>query len=94
MAMSPYRETVPCRACETRITVAALRKAEDSIKALKTKLSVLCPICEVTLAMHTPSDIDPATVEIVGFECKGDSPRPRHASRPRHRSGPHDDLLA
>lgn len=90
--MSPYRETMPCRACETRVTVAAIRKGEDSVKAVKTKMSVLCPICEATLALHTPSDIDPATVEIVGFECRGDSPRPRHAPRARPRSS-HDDVL-
>lgn len=92
--MNPYREVIPCRVCETRVTIAASTKGEDSVKAIKAKLTILCPICEATLALRTPSDIDPATVEVVGFECKGDSSRPRHVARPRPRSRPQDDVLA
>jgi len=92
--MSPYRETIPCRACETRVTIAASRTGEDSVKAIKTKLSVLCPICEAPLALRSPSDVDPATVAIVGFECKGDPPHPRYGGRARPRARAHDAVLA
>ena len=91
--MSPYRETIPCRACATRVSVAASRKSQDSVKALKTKLSVLCPICDAKLALQFPSDIDPATLEVVGFESKGDRPQAPYGARPRARTRP-DDLLA
>ena len=92
--MSPYRETIPCRACATRVSIAASRKSQDSVKALKTKLSVLCPICDAKLALHVPSDVDAATLEIVGFESKGDRPQASSGTRPRARMRPQDDLLA
>lgn len=78
--MAPYRETVECRVCETRVIVAATTRNEESLKKAY-RFSVNCPICESPLSMETRCDIDTSTVELIGFQCKAGAPKPKYRTK-------------
>ena len=66
--MVPYSETICCRSCLTRVTVAAARESGRHPAQISQAL-VCCPICDNELTLNAQSRLDGATIEIVRFEC-------------------------
>lgn len=92
--MAPYREIVACKVCETRVTVTATRRGEGSVKAVKARLSVFCPICESRLPLGSMGDIDASTLDILGFECKPGAPKPKYLSKVSSRGNRRHDVFS